>query len=142
MVDKVKPLKFENSATGGTEVDYLPTEVDSNEDYLAGKGISFENSDSYLLQKIGGVVRDLSPNYSNKWNYSGDNLASVEVFNGLVQTTINRIAKGTITLTSDNVTSEVWEIYSTTDGTTVLATTTFTHTYTLDVVQKTEAVES
>lgn len=45
MVDKVKPLKIENSALGGTENDFYQTETDPNEDYLATKGISLENSD-------------------------------------------------------------------------------------------------
>ncbi len=49
MADKVKPLKIESPATGGTEIDMFPTEVNPSEDYIALKGLAFENSDSYLL---------------------------------------------------------------------------------------------
>lgn len=52
-VDKIKPLKFENSSTGGTQIDYLPTEANPTQDYLAGKGISFENNDNRLIDLDG-----------------------------------------------------------------------------------------
>lgn len=53
MVDKVKPLKFENPASGGTEADIYPTEADPTEDYLAPKGIALENNDSRLIDLDG-----------------------------------------------------------------------------------------
>jgi hypothetical protein len=43
MVDKVKPLKLESSVDG-TEDDFNYTETDPTEDYIAAKGIAFENS--------------------------------------------------------------------------------------------------
>lgn len=43
MVDKVKPLKYENS-TDGTEDDVNLTETDPREDYIAAKGVAFENN--------------------------------------------------------------------------------------------------
>ena len=43
MVDKVKPLKYENS-TDGTEDDVNLTETDPREDYIAAKGLAFENN--------------------------------------------------------------------------------------------------
>lgn len=49
MADKVKPLKIESSATGGTEDNPYPTETDPAEDYLSCKGISFTGSDNYLM---------------------------------------------------------------------------------------------
>ena len=49
MVDKIKPLKIESAAGGGTETNLFPAEADPTEDYVAGKGISFENSDSRLI---------------------------------------------------------------------------------------------
>jgi len=49
MADKVKPLKIENPSNGGTQTDFLPTESDPTQDYLAAKGIAFENSDSKLF---------------------------------------------------------------------------------------------
>lgn len=49
MADKVKPLKIENPALGGSETDPFPTEADPNEDYITGKGFAFENNDNRLL---------------------------------------------------------------------------------------------
>jgi hypothetical protein len=49
MADKVKPLKIENPSSGGTQTDFLPTESDPTQDYLAAKGIAFENSDAKLF---------------------------------------------------------------------------------------------
>lgn len=49
MADKVKPLKIENLATGGTQNDPFPVETDPSQDYLAAKGIAFENSDNSLF---------------------------------------------------------------------------------------------
>lgn len=45
MVDKVKPLKIES----GSDTDFLPTETDPTEDYIAAKGISIENNNDYLI---------------------------------------------------------------------------------------------
>lgn len=61
MVDKVKPLKLEDS-TSGTELNFLPTEVDPSEDYIAGKGFAFENLDTVYFKKSGSdiVVKDLT----------------------------------------------------------------------------------
>jgi hypothetical protein len=50
MVDKVKPLVFESPLNGGTELDIYPTETDPTEDYLAAKGIAFENSDNLRIE--------------------------------------------------------------------------------------------
>lgn len=49
MVDKVRLLKMESSATGGTENDQNYTEIDANEDYVSTKGIAFEGQDNRLL---------------------------------------------------------------------------------------------
>jgi predicted secreted protein len=51
MVDKVKPLVFENPASGGTQTDYLPTELDPNEDYVSTKGIALEDNDNHKIDK-------------------------------------------------------------------------------------------
>lgn len=56
MVDKVRPLKLENSSLGGTENNLFPTDTDPTEDYLACKGVAFENNDSYLLDVPGGIL--------------------------------------------------------------------------------------
>lgn len=58
MADKIKPLKFENPASGGTQVDYLPTEAKPSEDYIAAKGIAFENNDLRLIDlSVSGEVQ-------------------------------------------------------------------------------------
>ena len=49
MADKIKPLKIENIGTGGTQNDPFPTETDPNQDYLAAKGVAFENNDNILI---------------------------------------------------------------------------------------------
>jgi hypothetical protein len=46
MVDKVKPLKLEETTDGST-VDFISTEADPTQDYLAAKGMSFENQDNF-----------------------------------------------------------------------------------------------
>ena len=57
MVDKVKPLKLENSATGGTENNVFPTETDPTEDYVSAKGIALENSDNTTIRGDAGVMK-------------------------------------------------------------------------------------
>lgn len=53
MADKIKPLKIENPANGGTELDFLPTESNPSEDYVAAKGIALENNDNRLIDLDG-----------------------------------------------------------------------------------------
>ena len=45
-MDRVRPLKFESAATGGTEEDAFPTALDHNEDYVDARGITFQNNSS------------------------------------------------------------------------------------------------
>lgn len=49
MVDKVKPLKFENPTSGGTETDFYPTEADPTEDYISARGVSIKNTDTMIV---------------------------------------------------------------------------------------------
>jgi len=42
--DRVHPLKYEDPASGGTELDYLPTAADPNEDYYDGRGVTVQNA--------------------------------------------------------------------------------------------------
>ena len=49
MVDRVKPLKIENPASGGSQSDMYPTEMSPTQDYAAMKGVAFENLDTRLL---------------------------------------------------------------------------------------------
>jgi hypothetical protein len=52
MVDKIRPLKIESPADGGTETDEFPTAVDPNEDYLDARGIVFQDDTSEDEQVI------------------------------------------------------------------------------------------
>jgi len=61
-VDKVKPLKIEDS-TSGTQNDGFPVETSPTQDYLAAKGIAFENSDTRLF--------DLSAGGEIQWQDAG-----------------------------------------------------------------------
>lgn len=53
MADKIKPLKIENPSNGGTETDFLPTESNPSEDYVAAKGIALENNDNRIIDLDG-----------------------------------------------------------------------------------------
>jgi hypothetical protein len=128
-VDKVKPLGLENSALGGTEDIPFPTEISPSEDYIATKGIAFENTDTFLIDKIGRSLVELHPDLYQNITYTGVNPTVVEYFNNPSFITANRIARRDNTFTSNNLTSEVLVIYDT-NGTTILRTYTWTHTYT------------
>lgn len=56
MVDKVCPLKLEQPGKG-TQLDFGPKEADPTEDYLAAKGIAFENSDDTTIRGDAGVMK-------------------------------------------------------------------------------------
>jgi len=55
-IDKVKPLKIEDT-TSGSDLDMMPKEADPTEDYVASKGIAFENSDNTTIQGDSGVMK-------------------------------------------------------------------------------------
>jgi hypothetical protein len=61
MVDKIKPLKIEDSISG-TEIDPFPTESNPIDDYLATKGLAGENLDTSLF--------DLSASKEWQWKDS------------------------------------------------------------------------
>lgn len=54
MLDIIKFLKFENPATGGTELDFLPTEANPSEDYANLKGIVFDNVSGNRIEGVSG----------------------------------------------------------------------------------------
>lgn len=56
MVDKVKPLKIEES-TNGTGINFGPKEADPNEDFISVKGIALENSDDTIIRGDSGVMK-------------------------------------------------------------------------------------
>lgn len=51
MVDKVRPLKVETIANGGGVDDMRRTATDPDRNYLACKGVAFENDDNTRLEK-------------------------------------------------------------------------------------------
>lgn len=51
VLDKVRPLKLESVATGGDDDDTFPTATDPSEDYIACKGIVFEDDNSTIIEK-------------------------------------------------------------------------------------------
>lgn len=52
-IDKVRPLKIENPSEGGTQTDPFPTEMNPAQDYVAAAGVSFENSDTQVVDLNG-----------------------------------------------------------------------------------------
>lgn len=60
MVDRIRPLKFESPATGGTETDDFPTALDKNEDFVDARGATIQNDSSNDEKVI--VSRDASDN--------------------------------------------------------------------------------
>jgi len=60
MVDKVKPLKLEDD-TSGTQINPFPKETNPSEDYLAAKGLAFENLDTHLIQRNGANIEVVDP---------------------------------------------------------------------------------
>lgn len=93
MADKVKPLGFENSALGGTENLPLPTEIDPTEDYLAAKGLAFQNLDTRLIdldvsgniqfkdatETVAVTVRQLRTAINNIFSNSGNGFTATDV---------------------------------------------------------------
>lgn len=58
--DKVRLLKIENPAEGGTQTDWGPTEIDVTEDYAVVKGVIFEDNDSFRVDTDGANSLQLS----------------------------------------------------------------------------------
>lgn len=46
MADRVRPLKMESPASGGTELDQFPTGTDPNEDHVEARGVFLQNDTS------------------------------------------------------------------------------------------------
>lgn len=56
MVDKIKPLKLEDTGSGSM-LDNFPTETNPAEDYVAAKGVALENSDNTTIRGDSGVMK-------------------------------------------------------------------------------------
>lgn len=130
-VDKTRSLKFENTSNGGTELDFYPTEVNPLEDYSSMKGVAFEGSDEFRIEKIGRAIISLQPDGSQKPYYdSNGSVTALEFFNSVTQINANRIARQEINFDSNfNPTSQISIIYDT-DGTTNLRSSTSVYTIT------------
>jgi hypothetical protein len=129
-IDKVRPLKIESPSEGGTQTDYLPTEVNPSEDYISAKGIVFSDNSNFLIDKIGRTISQLEPYTTFSINYNTNGTPNyVEYFNSDTQITINRIYRTDITynlnLTPSTETTKIYD----TDGTTILRTYTYSFTY-------------
>ena len=138
MVDIVKASVLQRNST---ELGW-DTELKLDSDFLSSKGFSFEGIETYLMEKIGGVIKNTIPNFSFKMTYSSNLLTVIEAFNGFTKTTANRIARWGMTYTGHNLTSEELKIYSLADGTTVLRTITTVYTYSGNDVESFEVTES
>jgi len=61
-MDKIRPLKIENTTDGSQDDQGYPTEVNPSEDYVSCKGISFENSDGHTIDRdVTGELRFIDP---------------------------------------------------------------------------------
>lgn len=138
-VDRIKPLKIENPATGGVETDLFPTEANPLEDYLSIKGLTYEDLDTFRSEKLGRSLVEYFPNLYQNLTYSGNEVTTVEFFNSATFINANRLARHELSYTSNNLTSEILYIYDT-DGTTILRTYTWTHTYTTNNLTSTALV--
>ena len=56
MPDFIKPLKIENPAGGGTQVDVYPTEANPSQDYLCGKGLALGATQQVQIYEALGVM--------------------------------------------------------------------------------------
>lgn len=63
MVDRIRPLKLESPATGGSDDDTFPTAANPAQDYAAVKGIAFEDDNNTRIEKDadGDIVIDSAP---------------------------------------------------------------------------------
>lgn len=53
VVDKVRPLKLESAATGGTQEDVFPTAVNPTEDFVTAKGFVIRDTDTIRIETDG-----------------------------------------------------------------------------------------
>ncbi len=129
MPDKVKPLKMEDPSLGGTQNDMgFPTETNATQDYLACKGIAFENLDTFILDKIGRSIVERFPDLYQRITYSSGVPTVLEFFNSSSFITANRLARHELSYTDSLLTGETLYVYDT-NGSTILRTYLWTHVY-------------
>lgn len=107
MADKVKPLKIESPSTGGTQVDPFPVETNPAQDYLASKGIAFENNDNRLIdldgsgniqfkdvtETIAVTVRQLRTALNNIFSNSGNGFTATNVQDAIIEAKDTAVGK-------------------------------------------------
>ena len=137
MVSKVKAILGERN---GAELE--AEEIAVTSDYLASKGIAFEGLDTYLMEKVGRVLKTTEPDSSQKVTYlaNGD-VDFLEFFITSIQITSNRISKCAIDYVGDNASGEIWNVFDN-DGTTILKTITRVYSYIGDDIQSSTEVET
>lgn len=129
-------VRFLKLGTEGEDVEA------SNTDLSIGGGIDFNASGTFLLERVGDVIKTTYPDYSFKVNYSGENISNVEYYSTATQIVANRRVTDALTYTGDNVTSRSISIYDPADGTTVLRTISETYTYTGDLISSVTVSEA
>lgn len=80
--DRVHPLKLEDSETGGTEVDFAPTELDKNEDFVDAHGITIQNTTSNDSDVF--ISRDVTDNMIFKDKVTEREYTLTELIGGAV----------------------------------------------------------
>lgn len=128
-VDLAKPLKIETSIDG-TQNNFGPTEADVTQDYITAAGFSFRGSKEFYLDFQGRATYEHFPNtfHSIVYLVNGE-VDYIEYFNSSSFITANRIARVDMTYDVNlNPTIETLKIYDI-NGTTVLRTVTYTHTF-------------
>jgi hypothetical protein len=102
MVDRIRPLKLESVALGGSQDDFLPTAVNPAEDYAAVKGIALEDNDGTLIQRnADGNIEFVDVNGTNKLSAligGGGGVTSVNGEVGAVVLDTDDIDEGTTNL--------------------------------------------
>lgn len=128
MVAKVNPLRIGS--------DGRDRETDPSSEYLSAKGLAFEGLDTHLAEKIGDVLGLTKPDFSCAPNFNANGtLNYLEYFLGATQTLANRRARVDMTYDANfDPATEVWKIYSPSDGTTILRTITYTYTFVASVL--------
>lgn len=70
MVDRIRPLKFEDPSTGGTQTDQFPTGTNPNEDFVDSRGTTYQddtsNDDDVRISRDGNDLTFLDKNNTEK----------------------------------------------------------------------------
>lgn len=110
MVDRVKPLKIEDT-TNGSSLNFAPKEADPFQDYLAAKGLSLRNLDTFLIDDDGNEIQFTDP--SNGTKKISDLLdAEQEVFDPTGTTLTSTLTGPAIRELANSLTSNDFALFS------------------------------